>query len=81
MDAHAGYLLRARGNTLGRESEEGRFIIDKLRPSPTMALRRANPHRGLWAVLFPQNLEAVATRDDVDYLVRLDGNPLKHLYC
>ncbi len=77
MDAHARYSMRARGNALGRESDEGRLIIDELRPSPTVALRRANPHRGLWAVLIPQDLEPVATRDDVDYLVRLDGNPLK----
>ena len=42
-----------------------------------MDLRRANPHRGLWAVLIPQDIEPVATRDDVDYLVRLDGSPLK----
>ena len=42
-----------------------------------MPLSRANTHRDFWAVLIPQDIEPVATRDDVDYLVRLDGNPLR----
>ncbi len=58
-------------------SEESRFIVDRLRPSPTVALRRANPQRGPYPTRSPQDLEPVATRDDVDYLVRLDGSPLK----
>ena len=35
---------------------------------------RANSHRDLWPLPVPQDLEPVATRDDVGNLVRLDGN-------
>ncbi len=57
--------------------DESSLIADKLPPSSAVPLSRVNTHRDFWAVLVPQDAEPVATRDDVDYLVRLNGAPLK----
>ena len=77
MYAYTGHSLLATGNSRGCQPDESSLIADKLPPSSAVPLCRANTHRDFWAVLIPQDTEPNATHDDVDYLVRLNGDPLK----